>query len=270
MPKVIPVASVNTLTRTLTGSACFTRIERGEVRHELGEVEFSVSLSPGLSQPFVEGVRDLVAARRTRPADNELAAVLEALLLARLNLEEFEVELEDDVDPDNPVLPVTVTLVVRVPTKKKTAKRKKSKTKNSKTRLRSKNETKKKTKKTRPDFSKMSEAERRTAARREEERLRSRRRREDKKPPGVRMGRPGYTEKIFDPESEREVWRATAAGAALMRELDRVWGKTVLDRAALVAHLKAKGLKTLSGRPITRNMMTDLLAHLDRLRLDAE
>jgi len=268
MAKVIPSASVEALTRTLEGSACFTRVERGEVRHELAEVEFSVDLSPGLAQPFEEGVRDLGAARRDRPADNELAAVLEALLVARLDLEEFEVELEEDVDPDDPVLPETVTLVVRVPAAKKTRKRKK--TKNSKTPLRTKNETKKKAKRTRPDFSKMSETERRVAVEREQERLRSQRRREAKRKPGVRMGRPGYVEKGFDPSRGREVWRPTKLGTALMRELGRVWEKTITDRATLLAHLREKGLKTLSGRIITRNMLTDLLTHLHRLRLDAK
>lgn len=286
MPKAIPFARVDELTRMLRGSACFTRVERQEVRHEDAEVVFSVAPASDLGESFNEGIRELAAARHDRPADNLLAAVLEGILLPRLDLEEFEVELEDDVDPDAPVLPETVTLVVRLKeemkSRKKTKKRtKKTKKSGAKKRTRKKSKTvfskkaKKKTKtpkKRRPDFSKMTEAERKTAARRDRERLRSLRRRAEKKEAEggeTRLGRVGYTEQVYDPDLGRLVWRATPQGRAVMREMDKVWEKTITSQAALARHLNVRGLKTMTGRAFTRNMMTDVRAHLDRLRGDA-
>ncbi|HVO21738.1 MAG TPA: hypothetical protein VMU15_20980, partial [Anaeromyxobacter sp.] len=224
-----------------------------------------------------------------RPADNEIAAVLEALLMPHLAVDEFEVELEEDVDAEEPVLPKAVTLVVRVSPMKKSKKGAKAgarkakveKVKKTKTHKKKTSSTitrtekaknKKSLSKSRPDFASMTDLERKEAVRLRDERHRSRERRSKKKQAledagsVVRNGRRGYVEQVRDPETDRLVWQATPEGAPVMSAMDAVWERTIASGPDLAQHLNAIGLKTLTGKPFTRNMVTDLVRHLDRLR----
>lgn len=285
---MITASQVKELKTVLKAAPCFSEVELVEVRDEEAEVEFSVNLSTSLAVPFEEQVGDLVSARGPRPADNDIAAVLEALLLPHLLLDKFEIELEDDVDAESPVLPETVTLVVRISPVKKSkkgaktgvkkagnknkTKRKTPKKKTVKTKKTEKAKNKKSLSKSRPDFAPMTDLERKEAVRLRDERYRSRERRAKKKQAledggsVIRNGRRGYVEQVRDPATDLLVWQATPEGAPVMSAMDDVWEKTISTGPDLAQHLNASGLKTLTGKPFTRNMMTDLVRHLDRLR----
>jgi hypothetical protein len=275
MTKVLMPAQVDGVTKILSRAACFTKVRRVEVRHQDAEVEYLVKLAPGLAPAFTGQVQDLVAARGLSIADNELAAVLEAVLVPLIGPMEFEIELDDDVDPEDPVLPEHVTLVVRLaPGQEK--KPKKTENKKTKKKTKTKTKTKKRTGLSTPDFSTMTDEEKKIAVGREEERLRSRRRRQDARAEvevagtRVRNGRRGYVEQVMNSKSGGLVWRPTPEGAKVMRAMSKVWGKTVKDGPALAAHLNALGLRTITGRPFTRTMVTDLARHLARWRLSSK
>lgn len=273
---MITASQVKELKTVLKAAPCFSEVELVEVRDEEAEVEFSVRLSTNLAVPFEEQVGDLVAARGPRPADNDIAAVLEALLLPHLLLDKFEIELEDDVDAESPVLPETVTLVVRLSPVKKSKKGAKTRVKKAETKKKTvktkKTENKKPLSTSRPDFAAMTDLERQEAVRLRDERHRSRVRRAKKKQAledagsVIRNGRRGYVEQVRDPATDLLEWQATPEGAPVMSAMDDVWEKTISTGPDLAQHLNAIGLKTLTGRPFTRNMMTDLVRYLDRLR----
>ena len=280
---MITASQVKELKTVLKAAPCFSEVELVEVRDEEAEVEFSVNLSTSLAVPFEEQVGDLVSARGPRPADNDIAAVLEALLLPHLSLDKFEIELEDDVDAESPVLPETVTLVVRISPVKKSKKgakegvkkagnKNKTKTPKKKTVKTKTTKNKKSLSKSRLDVALMTNLVRKKAVRLRDERHRSRERRAKKKQAledagsVIRNGRRGYVEQVRDPATDLLVWQATPEGAPVMSAMDDVWEKTISTGPNLAQHLNASGLKTLTGKPFTRNMMTDLVRHLDRLR----
>ena len=197
---MITASQVKELKTVLKAAPCFSEVELVEVRDEEAEVEFSVNLSTSLAVPFEEQVGDLVSARGPRPADNDIAAVLEALLLPHLSLDKFEIELEDDVDAESPVLPETVTLVVRISPVKKSKKgakegvkkagnKNKTKTPKKKTVKTKTTKNKKSLSKSRLDVALMTDLVRKKAVRLRDERHRSLRapRQEEAGPGGRRL-----------------------------------------------------------------------------------
>jgi hypothetical protein len=187
-----------------------------------------------------------------------------ALLLRRLHLD-AEIGAETDAnyffDPQTPSMPQSVLLTVHF---------KKAKKRTVKKKLIEKKRKKQTVQPTR--VAALSTEERRDLLRREAERNRSRRRRNaarDKKlraGDDVRVGRVGYIREVWDEAVQQMVLAPTPGAEEVMLEVDRVWGVSIESGAALAVHLNATGLKSLNGRPFSRNMMTSLLAHLARFR----
>lgn len=249
----------NELEEYLRGASCITSVERGDLDGAAEDETFTVTLAPELEDEFLVDVRELLGDRRRYLEDAEVDALVTALLLRRLHLD-AEIGAETDAnysfDPEKPSMPRYVLLTVHFKkSKKKTAKKKLKK------------------QPVHPkSFSAMSEEERRNHLRRQAERERSGRRRAlaraKKLDAGeeVRVGRVGYTHEVWDETVQRMVWAPTPGAERVMREVDRVWGGAITSGSALAVHLNGLGLRSLNGRPFTRNMMTSLLRHLTRLR----
>lgn len=255
--------NINELEVYLRGASCITSVERGDLDGAAEDESFTVTLAPELEDEFLVDVRELLGGRRRFLEDAEVDALVTALLLRRLHLD-AEIGAETDAnyffDPKKPSMPRSVLLTVHFKKAKKAAKKKNVEKKLKKQPVQPKS------------FSAMSEEERRNHHRREAERRRSGRRRSlaraKKLDAGeeVKVGRVGYTHEVWDETVQKMVWAPTPGVERVMREVDRVWGGTITSGSALAFHLNGLGLRSLNGRPFTRNMMTSLLRHLTRLR----
>jgi len=281
MPKALTFADLMALLRR---SSSFTSVELEAYWDDTGQAVFLVCLAPNLRQEFIEDVKQLLKKRVHAHADNEVEAVMVSLLLGRQVTHgmpftvEFGPEYRFDIDcpeaPTHASIIITMKTGIGARTKKKIRPRAMAKP----TRTKTKNSYRPKGSSSSSILgSNSSNSNRANAIRLEDERIRSKNRRDiaraEKLDSGidVRVGKLGYTKKVFDAKSEREVWVASSPEAdRVLREMDRTWGKTIHTGADLARHLNMRRspmLRTLGGKRFTRSMMTGLLRHLERFRL---
>ncbi len=250
----------------------FTSVEPGYMEDATSEGVFTAFLGPELEQEFLADVRTFLGGRERDLEDTEVEKVMTDLLLRRLRVDgEITVECGPGYyyDRDEPSMPDYVVLTVRLKWPKTSGKKRKKSAK-TKSAVEKNSRSSKKAQARTPSGS--SEEERRIVLQRGAERERSRRRRAGARTAKllagdeVRVGRVGYTRKVWDSALQQKVWAPTPGAEKVMREVDRVWGKSIHTGADLAAHLDSRGMKSLNGKRFTRNMMTALLRHLARLR----
>lgn len=246
--------------RRLNGLPRFSSVEFVEYPEDGDEAVFSATLAPGPAEAILAGLQNIRAAATRRPSDDEIEAVIRAVLKPGLPPGlDITIEMNSGFGylPGEEVAPEAVDLYVRLPKPDMPAPAPPAAA-------------------PRPPAASvpLSEAEQKEEARKEKVRDRAQRRRDAaraKKEANtgrpVRVGKVGYVTKVFDTKTGLDLWvPTTAESRAVMREADRVWKKGVETGAALARHLNALKLKPLQGKTFTRTMMTRVLRALGRYR----
>lgn len=215
---------------------------------------------PAQRRAILRKLRALPEAAARRPTDDELErvirSVLDPLLPPALDI---DVEMTADYGylPGEGIAPGNVELHVQIPGKILAPPRARPR-RRARARARRGAET---------------DEQRKDRVRREEEAERSRRRRaaakekkEEETGKPVRVGKVGYVSKVMDEDGGRELWVANPEAKDVLREVDRVWKKSIKTGGALARHLNLKGLKPLEGTSFQRTMMPRVIRAVERLR----